>query len=136
MIDNTYMEQLFDLVAAKRHADSVATGLPDIGVTDDEKEQVRSWADGGELKHLVNQPGYEILMGKLARYMDRAVGEVRDSLPGSPEASNAQCVLYCAHRILSQLLAEVKRDIESSETVPEIVKEGAKIAKGVPPPGM
>lgn len=137
MIDNSSMEQLFELVAAKRHADSVTTGLPDIGVTDDEKELVRSWADGGELKHLVNQPGYEILIGKLFRYMDEFIGQLRETDPSKTEdVLGSHALFYAAHKIVARLLAEVKRDIESSETVPEIVKEGAKIAKGIPPPGM
>lgn len=136
MIDNSSLEQLFEIVAESRERNASANpGLYTAGVTDDEKEQVRRWADGTELKHLTNQPGYEILINKIIKYMDNTNTVSIGTDPAkTDEVLAAHAIAHAIHAFYQWLVRDVNLDILASETVPEIVREGARISKGIPVP--
>lgn len=133
MIDNSSIESLFEVVNAARFKRSKLTGEPFPEVTDDEKSQVYRWADGGELRPIVDTNGHQIVMGKLKKYMDDAVHDLVVTDPSDEKAIlRRHGVAFASTYILSRLQIDIDADLKAAETTPDIVKEGMKITRGIP----
>lgn len=134
MPDYSDLDKLFSLVEAVRAREAARTGDITYGVTDEEREHCRRWADGQEIQTIVNYPGYEILIGKLQKFMEDDIQTLMSTSPGSNDAVLANhAVAYSSHKTFFRLQAEVNTDLEAAKVPPEIVKQGIRLTRGIPP---
>lgn len=134
MPDYSDLEKLFEVVGRARSMRAAKEGEPDQGVTGEEQRACKRWADGQELQSLVENPGYSTLISKLQGFMEEDIQTLLQTAPGNPDAVLANhAVAYASHNIFFRLQAEVATDIEAAKTVPDIVKEGIRLTRGIPP---
>src|SRR6185369_17006453 len=121
MPDYSDLERLYEVVGRARAVRAAKSGEPDLGVTDDEKEQCKRWADGQELQHHVEHPGHEIIVGKLQSFMEQDVQRLLQTDPADTKAVLANhAVAYSSSNIFFRLQREVAADVEAAKTVPDI----------------
>lgn len=134
MPNYTDLDKLFEVVGRARSAKAAKAGEPDYGVADDERIQCKRWADGQELQHLIDHPGYDTLVGKLQGFMEEDIQRLLQTTPNDKDAVLANhAVAYASHSIFFRLQAEVNADVEAAKTTPDIVKEGIRLTRGIPP---
>jgi hypothetical protein len=128
------IERVFDLVDEARIRESKASGFPVPLVADDEKAEAYRWANGNELKNIVDTPGFEIIMYKLQTYMDEGIKTLLvATIPTDKNAVLANFALaHAACEIFERLKNDIHNDIEAAKSVPDIVKQGIRITRGVP----
>lgn len=128
------IERCFEIVSAAREKHSADSGFEIGPVTDEEKSEAYRWANGQELKHVVDTPGYEVIMGFLQGYMDDGITALfKGTNPTDKDAVLAKFAIgYAACEIFDRLKNDIKASLEAAETVPEIVKQGIRVTRGVP----
>ena len=134
MVNYDDIERVFELVDRARAEESSRTGYLVTPVGSDEKAEAYRWADGNELRNIVDTPGYEILIAKISRYIDEAIKTLfRNTIPTDKEAVFANfAVGYAACEILDRLQNDIKADLEAAESMPEVIKQGIRITRGAP----
>lgn len=133
MPDYTDLDRLYEVVGNARAVAEAKTGLPTSGITDEEKEQCKRWLDGQDIEPLTRLPGYEILVGKLQTFMEEDIQKLLNTNPSNKdEVVSSHAVAYASHNIFWRFKTEVEADLTAARNVPELVKEGAKITRGIP----
>lgn len=134
MIDYSDIERIFDTVNNARALESEKSGFPIAPLADDEKAECYRWVNGQELKHIIDTPGYEIIMYKLQTYMDEGIKTLfRNTNPTDEKAVLANfAVGYAACEIFERLKNDINNDIIASQTVPDVIKQGVRLTRSVP----
>jgi hypothetical protein len=134
MSDTSYLEKIFEIVELSRFKEAQLNSDLFTGVTDEEKQLAYKWHSGRELLSVVNSSGYAIIIEKLRKYMEEDAIVLFSTEPtgNKDEVAARHAVAYASANIFKRLNAEIQSDIEASRTVPNIVKEGYQITKGVP----
>lgn len=134
MQDYTDLERLFEVVGRARAVKAAHAGEPESSVTDEEMKLCKRWADGQELQHFVDHPGYDILTSKLQGFMEEDIQRLLQTFPSDTEAVLANhAVAYSTSSTFFRLQREVAADLEAAKTTPDIVKEGIRLTRGIPP---
>jgi hypothetical protein len=134
MIDYSDIERVFDTVNDARARESEQSGFPIAPLADDEKAEAYRWVNGQELKHIVDTPGYEIILYKLQTYMDDGIKTLlRSTNPTDDKAVLANfAVAFAACEIFERLKNDISNDLIAAETLPDVVKQGIRITRSVP----
>ncbi len=130
-MDYSDIEQAFEVVNNARAKEAEASGFPIPTVTDDEKLEARRWADGNELKLVIDTPGFEILFNKLEKY---ATEYIQDLVAGTDPSDTVKilqrhALAHAAQAIRERLIADVRADLLAAENSPEIIKQGIRAAR-------
>jgi hypothetical protein len=102
----------------------------------DEGEQysIDQWQKGRELAHVVNSPGWDVVLEILGSYAAKETNRLLCTDPANrEEVLAAHAVAFAAARILALFIEDAQTLITASSSVPEVVKEGLKHASPVPP---
>jgi hypothetical protein len=132
--DYSDVERIFEIVNESRGREAKRTDYPIEPVTDDEKREAYRWADGNELRNIVDTPGFDILMHKLERYMDEGIKHLMvGTIPTDKDAVLANfAAAHAACEIFERLKIDIAADLEASKNVPQIIKQGIRITRGSP----
>lgn len=134
MPDYSDLEKLYDTVELARAKKAAKTGDMDSGVTDEEKQECRRWADGQDLQHLITMPGYEVIVNILKGFMEQDVQICMATKPGDNDSVLAnQAVAYSSTQNFFRFMQEVASCVEAAKKTPDIVKEGIRLTRGIPP---
>jgi hypothetical protein len=131
--DYSDIEKAVEYVNEAYRAESSRTGLSTREVSGEEIQEAVRWADGQELQNIVDTRGYGIVISLIHGYMD---GYIRDCILTNPankdEVLQNQCLAHSATHIFERLESDVKSRLVAAESVPEVVKLGIRLARGVP----
>lgn len=128
------VERVFELVEHARAKEAKATGFPVASVADDEKQEAYRWADGNELRNIVDTPGFDIIMSKLNRYMDEAIKDLMiATIPTDKDAVLAKfAIAHAACEIFQRLKTDIENDLAAAKDMPSIIKQGIRLTRGAP----
>lgn len=128
------IQRVFEMVELARTREAKATGFPVALITDEEKQQAYRWADGNELRNIVDTPGFEIIMDKLNRYMDESIKSLLiGTVPTDKDAVLAKfAIAHASCEIFNRLKADIEADLAEAKEMPDLIKQGIRITKNVP----
>ena len=129
-----YLEKIFEAVTEDRIRKAAELGDFSSGVTDEEMLEARRWANGQELKSIVDTPGFGIVLEILRSFMEQDYNILSSTIPGKnpDEVLANHAVAYTSSSIYKRFRNEVNLSIEASNSVPQVIKEGYKLTKGIP----
>ncbi len=134
MIDYSNINLMFDVVEEDRAKESEASGYKVLGVSDEEKIQAQKWADGCELKQIVDTTGFQLLLAKLEKYVEDSI---KDLVMGTDPTETDKilrrhAVAHAAHSLRERLINEIRSDLLAAEESPEIIKQGLRLSRQSP----
>lgn len=133
-MDYSDIERVFEIVEDARARQQAESGFQVGPVTQEEKAEAYRWANGQELQHFVNTPGYEIVMNYLSSYVDDGIKTLfQSTVPTDKDAVLANFAIgYAACDIVNRLKQDLQADLEAAKSMPEIIRQGLRITKGIP----
>lgn len=101
---------------------------------EEEQYQIDAWQKGRELAHIVNSPGWDVVLEILGSYAAKEAQRLLSTDPANKdEVLAAHAIAYAATRVYALFVEDAQNLIIASASVPEVVKEGLKRSSPVPP---
>lgn len=96
-------------------------------LVDEEQFQVDQWQKGRSLAHVVNSPGWDVVLEILSSYAAKEAERLVNTDPGNKDAVlAAHATAFAAGRIYTLFVEDAQNLIAASNHVPDVVKEGLK----------
>lgn len=103
-------------------------------LVDDEQYQVDQWQKGRALAHVVNSPGWDVVLEILGSYAAKEAERLIGTDPGNKDAVlAAHATAFAAGRIYALFVEDAQNLVTASSRVPDVVREGLKHTSPVPP---
>jgi hypothetical protein len=100
----------------------------------EQQEDIERWQKGREIAHVVNSPGWGVILEILGSYAAKECDRLVNTDPGNKDAVlAAHATAFAAGRIFTLFVEDVQNLVTSSSRVPDSVREGLKHASPVPP---
>jgi hypothetical protein len=104
------------------------------GLEGDEAYDLEMWQKGRSLAHVVNSPGWDVVLEILSSYAEKEAAHCINTDPGDKEAVlAAHAVAFAAGRIYALFVEDCNNLIAASNRVPDVVREGLRNSSPVPP---
>jgi hypothetical protein len=104
------------------------------GLNDEEQYEIDQWQKGRELAHVVNSPGWDVVLEILGSYATKEAERLLRVDPANrEEVLAAHAVAFAAKRIYTIFVEDAQNLIAASSSVPDVVKEGLRHTSPVPP---
>lgn len=89
--------------------------------------ELEQWKLGNKLRTIVGTEGWELAVDMLRQYEAKAVSELLRLAPGDPHVSTVHAAASALVQCNKLFLEDVDRAIESSNSVPEVLKSALHI---------
>ena len=100
---------------------------------DEQLDEIVRWQKGRDLAHVVNSPGWDVVLEILSSYADKEAQRCINTDPGNEKAVlAAHAVAFAASRIFTLFVEDVQNCVNLSRTVPVAVMQNMKNSP-VPP---
>lgn len=104
------------------------------GLEGDELYDIDQWQKGRALAHVVNSPGWDVVLEILSSYATKEAERLVNTDPGNKDAVlAAHATAFAAGRIYTLFVEDANNLVTASNHVPNVVKEGLKRSSPVPP---
>jgi len=88
-----------------------------------EIDEVTLWQNGRELSHIVNTPGWEVVIATLDAQAEAAAEQLWKLFPGDPAVPCAHAAASAAIQIVRAFKQAVSQALEGAKTIPEVLKK-------------
>jgi hypothetical protein len=103
------------------------------GLSGEEQDEIERWQKGRDLAHVVNSPGWDVVLEMLRSYAAKETERLVNTDPGDKDAVlAAHATAFAASRIFTLFVEDAQNLITQTSTVPEPVKEAMRHSP-VPP---
>jgi hypothetical protein len=101
---------------------------------EEDKAEIDLWQKGRDLAHLVNTPGWSVVIEMLQSYVTQNVNSLMNIDPGKKdEVLATHAIMFAAGRIFRLFQEDVTNAITASRKTPEVVKQGIRRSSPIPP---
>jgi hypothetical protein len=135
MRDYSDIERVFELVAEARAREAKESGFPVNPLAQDEKQEAYNWADGQDIKNIVDTPGFDVIMMWLEQFMDEGIKTLMlGTVPTDKEAVLANfAIAHAATEVFNKLKIKISNALDAAQDMPEVLKQGIRVTRGVRP---
>jgi len=91
-------------------------------LSEEQLYEIEMWKRGMELRSIVGTEVWEILLGTLRQYVDKADEELRALPPGHPSVVTAHAALSALDQGFKLFKEDIEAAVEASKTVPEALR--------------
>lgn len=132
MRDYSDIERIFELVADAREREAKASGFPITPISDDEKQEAYFWADGQDLKNIIDTPGYEVIIHWLEQLMDEGIKNLMlNTIPTDKDAVLSNfAVAYASTDVFNKLKNKIHNALQAAQEMPDVIKQGIRVSRG------
>jgi hypothetical protein len=104
------------------------------GLESDELYDVDQWQKGRALAHVVNSPGWDVVLEILSSYAAKETERLVCTDPGNKDAVlAAHATAFAAGRIYTLFVEDASNLVTASNRVPDVVKDSLQRTSPIPP---